>query len=191
MTRRKRKTILGKKRGTLQMEQKYQAIRGIDRFIYDDQQAYRNLRVASFPDYMKGSDASDIIGVKNLVENFGRLAVPSTKVKSGALKYYSQASKAQALSMNRGEAIAQFMLQMKGGAGTLVRLPHHRRDPSRPRAEPRFGSSLGVIGGTRVTGAKRVKKHLEDLIRTIQNMFKGLDKYPNIKVTVKSSRSSW
>ena len=188
MPRGKRRKGLGKKRGTLAMEMKYQSRRGWNMFATSDQQAYRTLRVASFPDYMKSSDASDIIGVKNLVENWSRLALPKAKAKANMLKYFNTASKAEALSGTRGEAIAQFMLQKKGGWGTLHRLPWARRDPTRERAEPRFGSSIGLFGGTTVTGAKRTKKDLESLIRTIQNMFQGLDKYPNITVTVTTSR---
>ena len=184
MNRGKRKTP---KKGTLAMEMKYQMIVGWHMFVSSDEQAYRSVRVASFHEYMKTKDAQDILSIKNAFENAQRFFTPQGTAQEQYLKHFGRKAKAEGMSAIRTEKIASFVLQMKESL-RIKRLPWHRRNPDRPRAEPRFGSSFGVISGTKVTGADRVYKKMEDVARAINNMFLEWGKYPNITVTIRTSR---
>ena len=178
-----------RKKGSLAMEQKYQAIKGVEMFEKSDQQAYRTLRVASFTEYMNNKDAGDILKIKNAFENSQRFFTPKGTAQEQFLKHFGAKGKAEGYQATRTDKIASFMLQMKQGL-RINRLAWHRRDRDRPRAEPRFGSSLGIIGGTQVKGADRVYKKMENVVRAVNKMFLDMGKYPNITVTITSSRGT-
>ena len=178
-----------RRRGTLAMEQKYQAIKGEDMFVSSDEQAYRTVRVASFTEYMKTKDAQDIISIKNAVENTQRFFTPKGRAQEQFLKHFGRKAKGEGMAATRTDKIASFVLQMKQGL-RINRLAWHRRDRDRPRAEGRFGSSLGKISGTEVKGADTTYDNLEDVSRAVNNMFVEMGKAPNITVTIRSSRGT-
>lgn len=184
MNRGKRKTP---KKGTLAMEQKYQFIKGWQMFVSSDEQAYRSVRVASFHEYMNDKDAGDIISIKNAFENAQRFFTPQGTAQQQYLKHFGRKAKAEGMTATRTDKIASFVLQMKQGL-RIKRLPWHRRDQDRARAEPRFGSSIGMIGQTKVTGADVVYAKMEQLATALNDMFLRIGKYPNITVTIRTSR---
>ena len=183
----RKKRTLERKRGSLAMEQKYQLLRGWQMFVSSDEQAYRSVRVASFHEYMNNKDAGDIIGIKNAFENAQRFFAPQGTAQKQFLNHFGKKAKAEGMQTTRTDKIASFVLQMKQGL-RINRLPWHRRDLGRPRAEPRFGSSLGRIGRTKVTGADVVYAKMEQLATALNDMFLEWGKYPNITVTIRTSR---
>lgn len=182
-----RKRTLERKRGSLAMEQKYQFIKGWAMFVSSDEQAYRSVRVGSFHEYMNDKDAGDIIGIKNAFENAQRFFAPQGTAQKQYLNHFGREAKAEGMTATRTDKIASFVLQMKQGL-RIKRLPWHRRDLGRPRAEPRFGSSIGVIGRTKVSGADVVYEKMEQLATALNDMFLRIGKYPNITVKINTSR---